>query len=95
MKIVKVTTYALEENTWEEGWHEIPFPNAFPERVEDLKPYTRYGLDIDIQIEESLVVTTSIPLIAIQANKPFETESTQKEYEHFLKIYNFCKKLDN
>lgn len=90
MKIVKVTAYALEENTWEAGWHEIPFPNVFPENVRDLKPYTRYELDIDIQLEESLVITANVSLIAAMANRPFETVSTQKEYEHFLKVYNFC-----
>lgn len=90
MEIVKVTAYALEENMWEEGWHEIPFPDVFPENVKDLKPNTRYELNIDIQIEKSLVITANVSLIAAQANRSFETESTQKEYEHFLKVYNFC-----
>lgn len=94
MKIVKVTVFAQELGVWEDGWHEIPFPNVLPKRVEDLKPYTSYDLNIDIQIEKSLVVTANISLIAVHANRPFEKESTQEEYEHFLKVYNFCKKLD-
>lgn len=91
MKIVKVTAYALEENIWEAGWHEIPFPKIFSKNVKDLKSHTRYKLDIDIQIEKSLVVTANVSLIAVQGNRPFETESNQEEYEHFLKVYNFCK----
>jgi hypothetical protein len=90
MKIVKAAVYALEQGVWEPGWHEIPFPDVLPKRVEDLKPYTSYELDIAIQLEPSLVVTAHLSLIAKYGNRPFERESNQEEYEHFLKVYNFC-----